>query len=55
MEAALTKEDHLITAYRCHAWTYTRGASMKQILAELTGKLKELDVAKRVKVCSEIH
>ena len=38
MEAAITKDDHLITAYRCHAWTYTRGASMKGILAELTGK-----------------
>lgn len=37
MEAAITKDDHLITAYRCHAWTYTRGASIKAILAELTG------------------
>ena len=39
MEAAITKDDHLITAYRCHAWTYTRGASIKSILAELTGKV----------------
>lgn len=38
MEAAISKEDHLITAYRCHAWTYTRGASIKAILAELTGQ-----------------
>lgn len=38
IEAAVTKEDHLITAYRCHGWTYTRGASVKAILAELMGR-----------------
>lgn len=37
MEAAITKEDHLITAYRCHSWTHTRGAAIKNILSELTG------------------
>lgn len=39
MEAAITLEDHLITAYRCHGWTYTRGVPVKKILAELTGHL----------------
>ena len=38
MEAAITKEDPVITAYRCHGWTYTRGVPIKNILAELTGE-----------------
>ena len=38
MEAAITKEDPVITAYRCHGWTYTRGVPVKNILAELTGE-----------------
>lgn len=38
MEAAVTKEDPVITAYRCHGWTHTRGVPIKNILAELTGK-----------------
>ena len=37
IEAAITKEDPLITAYRCHGWTYTRGSPVKEILAELMG------------------
>lgn len=37
MEAAIDKNDSIITAYRCHGFTYTRGASVKAILAELTG------------------
>lgn len=37
IEAAINPTDHLITAYRAHAFTYTRGVSLKEILAELTG------------------
>ena len=37
MEAAVTKDDPVITAYRCHGWTHTRGIPVKNILAELTG------------------
>ena len=38
MEAAMTKQDSIITAYRCHGFTYTRGASPTSILAELMGR-----------------
>eukprot|EP00731_Ephydatia_muelleri_P031928 Em0023g435a len=38
MERAITKEDAVITAYRCHGWTYLRGASVRSILAELMGR-----------------
>lgn len=37
MEAAVTPQDPVITAYRCHGWTHTRGVPVKHILAELTG------------------
>ncbi|XP_067342978.1 pyruvate dehydrogenase E1 subunit alpha 1b isoform X2 [Channa argus] len=38
IEAALNPTDHLITAYRAHGYTYTRGVPVKEILAELTGR-----------------
>ncbi|KAF9154043.1 alpha subunit of pyruvate dehydrogenase [Entomortierella chlamydospora] len=38
MESALTKEDKIITAYRCHGFTYMRGGSIVSILAELLGR-----------------
>uniref|UniRef100_A0A665WFA9 Pyruvate dehydrogenase E1 component subunit alpha, mitochondrial-like n=1 Tax=Echeneis naucrates TaxID=173247 RepID=A0A665WFA9_ECHNA len=38
IEAAITPSDHLITSYRAHGYTYTRGVSVKAILAELTGR-----------------
>ena len=41
MEAAMTKEDAVITAYRAHGWTYTRGVPVLGVLAELTGKPRE--------------
>lgn len=39
MEAGINPTDHLITAYRAHGFTYTRGLSVREILAELTGLL----------------
>jgi pyruvate dehydrogenase E1 component alpha subunit len=39
MEAAIEKSDSVITAYRCHGFAYIRGASVKSILAELTGAI----------------
>lgn len=38
MEAAIKKDDAVITAYRAHGWTYTRGVSVLGVLAELLGK-----------------
>lgn len=42
IEAAINPTDHLITAYRAHGYTYTRGISVKQILAELTGERRRV-------------
>jgi len=38
IEHAITKEDNVITAYRCHGFTYMRGATIKQVIAELLGR-----------------
>ena len=38
LEASLTKEDSIITAYRDHGFAYTRGCSIREIYAELMGK-----------------
>jgi pyruvate dehydrogenase E1 component alpha subunit len=38
MEAAITHSDHVITAYRCHGFTYLRGGTIESILAELMGR-----------------
>ena len=38
MEASIRRDDPLITAYRSHGWTYTRGVPVREILAELMGK-----------------
>ena len=38
MEAAITKEDAIITAYRCHGFALTRGQSATAIIAELMGR-----------------
>lgn len=37
MEAAITEDDAIITAYRCHGFTYVRGGTIHSILAELMG------------------
>eukprot|EP00919_Chromeraceae_sp_WS-2016_P076801 GHVR01181621.1.p1 GENE.GHVR01181621.1~~GHVR01181621.1.p1 ORF type:complete len:140 (-),score=1.84 GHVR01181621.1:419-838(-) len=38
MEAAITFDDPLITAYRCHCQAYKRGYSVRQIMSEMFGK-----------------
>lgn len=38
IEAALTHEDALITAYRCHGYTLLRGGTVRSVLAELLGR-----------------
>lgn len=38
MEKAITKDDSIITAYRCHGFTYMRGGTVKSIIAELLGR-----------------
>ena len=38
LESGLTPGDDLITAYRCHGYTHTRGVSVKEIIAELAGE-----------------
>ena len=38
IEAALHRDDSLITAYRCHGYVYCRGGTVKSILAELMGR-----------------
>ena len=40
LESALTPGDELITAYRCHGFTHTRGRAIEEILAELAGENK---------------
>ncbi|KAI9325979.1 dehydrogenase E1 component-domain-containing protein [Zopfochytrium polystomum] len=39
MESAISRDDAIITAYRCHGFTLTRGATPKAILAELMGRV----------------
>ncbi|KAG1448024.1 hypothetical protein G6F56_009068 [Rhizopus delemar] len=46
MEAAITKSDHIITAYRCHGFTYLRGGSIESILAELMGRSTGISMGK---------
>lgn len=38
IENAITKRDTVITSYRCHSFTYMRGAPVKAVLAELMGR-----------------
>ncbi|KAH8254498.1 hypothetical protein KR032_010442, partial [Drosophila birchii] len=37
MKARLRKQDTVITAYRCHVWTYMMGVSLYEMMAELLG------------------
>ncbi|KUJ07218.1 putative pyruvate dehydrogenase E1 component alpha subunit [Mollisia scopiformis] len=38
IEHSLTKEDDVITAYRCHGFALMRGATVKSIIGELLGR-----------------
>ncbi len=38
MEAAMDKDDGLITAYRCHGFCLTNGMTPTSIIAELMGR-----------------
>ncbi|CAB3231996.1 unnamed protein product [Arctia plantaginis] len=38
MRAAMRDVDSVITAYRCHGWTYLMGGTVLSILAELAGR-----------------
>lgn len=38
IEAGITKEDHLITAYRCHGVLLGRGETADRLIAEMMGK-----------------
>lgn len=38
IEHALTKDDHVITAYRCHGFALMRGGTVKSIIGELLGR-----------------
>ncbi|RYP16280.1 hypothetical protein DL767_010204 [Monosporascus sp. MG133] len=38
IEHAITKEDDVITAYRCHGFALMRGASIRSIIGELLGR-----------------
>ncbi|NP_001093304.1 pyruvate dehydrogenase E1 component subunit alpha type II, mitochondrial-like [Bombyx mandarina] len=38
MRAAMRDADSVITAYRCHGWTYLMGVSVLGVLSELTGR-----------------
>ncbi|KXJ97200.1 dehydrogenase E1 component-domain-containing protein [Microdochium bolleyi] len=38
IEHALTKEDDIITAYRCHGFAMMRGGSVRSIIGELLGR-----------------
>lgn len=38
IKAVLEPIDKVITAYRCHGWTYLMGAPIKSVLCELTGR-----------------
>ena len=38
IEHAITKMDHLITAYRCHGFAFMRGGTVRSIIGELLGR-----------------
>lgn len=38
MKAAMRADDSVITAYRCHGWTYLMDVSVGGVLSELTGR-----------------
>ena len=55
IEAGINLSDHLITAYRAHGYTYTRGVPVKEIMAELTGEMNNLVVGSHLPWCWLCH
>ncbi len=51
MEAAIRKDDAVITAYRAHGWTYIRGVSIRGVLSELTGTAHASSQNSQVRAC----
>jgi len=46
IEHAITKEDHVITAYRCHGFALMRGGTVRSIIGELLGRRKGIAYGK---------
>jgi pyruvate dehydrogenase E1 component alpha subunit len=46
IEHAITKEDDIITAYRCHGYALLRGASVRSIIGELLGRREGISYGK---------
>lgn len=46
IEHALTKEDDVITAYRCHGFAYMRGGTVRSIVGELLGRREGISYGK---------
>lgn len=38
IEHAITRDDKIITAYRCHGYAYMRGGTIRSIIGELLGR-----------------
>lgn len=58
IEGAINLTDHLITAYRAHGYTYTRGGTVKEIMAELTGEsamLRHCDISSHLEILCSSH
>ncbi|VDL77315.1 unnamed protein product [Nippostrongylus brasiliensis] len=39
IKSVMEEDDAAITSYRCHAWTHLQGATVAEVLSELTGKM----------------
>ncbi|ROW17550.1 hypothetical protein VPNG_00523 [Cytospora leucostoma] len=46
IEHAITREDDIITAYRCHGFAYMRGATVRSIIGELLGRREGISYGK---------
>lgn len=55
MKAALRTGDDVITAYRCHGWTYLMGASISSVLCELTGNVEGVSRGKGGSMVRSLH
>ncbi|KAK7736297.1 alpha subunit of pyruvate dehydrogenase [Cytospora paraplurivora] len=46
IEHAISREDDIITAYRCHGFAYMRGATVRSIIGELLGRREGISYGK---------